>query len=78
MRDQAAVAAACRRDADRIIVTRDRGQLMREDERDSRVGTEASIYRPPRPRPTGSAGCSSATGIADECVQQNTRAAPQR
>ena len=44
MRDQAAVAAACRRDADRIIVTRDRGQLMREDERDSRIGSQASIY----------------------------------
>jgi hypothetical protein len=44
VRDRAAVAEACRRDADCIVLYRDRGQLMREDERDARVGTDASIY----------------------------------
>ena len=43
-RDRAAVAEACRRDADRVVLYRDRGQLMREDERDARIGTDSSIY----------------------------------
>ena len=44
VRDRAALAEACRRDADRVVLYRDRGQLMREDERDARIGTDASIY----------------------------------
>jgi hypothetical protein len=43
-RDRAAVTEACRRDADRVVLYRDRGQLMREDERDARIGTDSSIY----------------------------------
>jgi hypothetical protein len=37
VRDEAAVAEACRRDIDRVISTRDRGQLMREDEAGNRA-----------------------------------------
>lgn len=44
VRDRAALAEACRRDADRVVLYRDRGQLMREDERDARIGTDSSIY----------------------------------
>ena len=44
VRDRAALVESCRRDADRIVLYRDRGQLMREDERDARIGTDASIY----------------------------------
>ena len=76
-RDQAAVAAACRRDADRIIVTRDRGQLMREDERDSRIGSQASIYSQ-RAETDRLGRLFERDRLADQCVQENTRAAPQR
>ncbi|MFC7474913.1 hypothetical protein ACFQS7_11145 [Dankookia sp. GCM10030260] len=77
VRDQAAVASACRRDADRIIVTRDRGQLMREDERDSRVGSQASIYSQ-RAETDRLGRLFERDRLADQCVQENTRAAPQR
>ena len=75
--DQAAVVAACRRDADRIVTTRDRGQLMREDERDSRVGSQASIYSQ-RAETDRLGRLFERDRLADQCVQENTRAAPQR
>ncbi|MEN0072843.1 MAG: hypothetical protein AAGC69_00570 [Paracraurococcus sp.] len=77
MQDQAAVAAACRRDADRIIVTRDRSQLMREDERDSRVGSQASIYSQ-RAETDRLGRLFERDRLADQCVQENTRTPPQR
>ena len=77
VRDQAAVASACRRDADRIIVTRDRGQLMREDERDSRVGSQASIYSQ-RAETDRLGRLFERDRLADQCVQENSRAAPRR
>lgn len=46
VRDQAAVAEACQRDIDRVISTRDRGQLMREDEAGNRQGSDAMAYSP--------------------------------
>ncbi len=76
-RDRAALAAACRQDADRIVVYRDRGQLMREDERDARIGTESSIYA--RRGETDRLGrIFERDRIAADCVQQNTRSAPRR
>jgi hypothetical protein len=42
-RDQAAVAAACREQAERTILERDRGQLLREDEAAARMGASASL-----------------------------------
>jgi hypothetical protein len=77
VREGAALAAACRQDADRIIQFRDRGQLMREDERDARVGTDSSIYA--RRTETDRLGrLFERDRLAADCVQQNTRAAPQR
>lgn len=77
VREQAALASACRQDADRIVVTRDRGQLMRDDERDARVGTESSIYA--RRTETDRLGrIFERDRIAADCVQQNTRSAPRR
>lgn len=77
VRDQAATAAGCRSEADRVIATRDRGQLMREDERDARVGTDASIYA--RRSETDRLGrLFERDRMAADCVQQNTRTAPQR
>ena len=46
VRDQAAVAEACQRDIDRVISTRDRGQLMREDEAANRMGSSGMAYSP--------------------------------
>lgn len=43
-RAQAATAAACREQADRVIARQDRGQLLREDERNARLGTESGSY----------------------------------
>jgi hypothetical protein len=77
VRDQAALAAACRQDADRIITTRDRGQLMREDERDSRIGSQASIYAQ-RTETDRLGRIFERDRIAADCVQENTRTAPQR
>ncbi|MDO9708321.1 hypothetical protein [Paracraurococcus lichenis] len=77
LRDQAAVASACRREADRIITFRDRGQLMREDERDSRLGSQASIFSQ-RAETDRLGRIYERDRLADQCVQENTRAAPQR
>lgn len=43
-RSQAATAAACRAQADRVIARQDRGQLLREDERNARLGAETGSY----------------------------------
>lgn len=77
VRDQAALAAGCRQDADRIVVYRDRGQLMREDERDARIGTDSSIYAR-RTESDRLGRIFERDRIAADCVQQNTRTAPQR
>jgi hypothetical protein len=77
VREGAALAAACRREADRVVLFRDRGQIMREDERDARIGTDSSIYA--RRTETDRLGrIFERDRIAEECVQQNTRAAPQQ
>jgi hypothetical protein len=75
--DQAAVVAACRRDADRIVTLRDRSQLMREDERDSRMGSQASIFSQ-RAETDRLGRIYDRDRIAADCVQQNSRSAPQR
>lgn len=77
VREQAAVAAACRSDADRIITTRDRGQLMREDERDARVGTQGSIYAQ-RGETDRLGRIFERDRIAADCVQQNTQLPPRQ
>lgn len=42
-RDQAAIIAACRQQAERTILERDRPQLLREEEQLARVGASASV-----------------------------------
>ncbi|MBX9702052.1 MAG: hypothetical protein K2X74_21635, partial [Acetobacteraceae bacterium] len=42
-RDQAAVIAACRQQAERTILQRDRGQILREEEQAARVGASTSV-----------------------------------
>lgn len=77
VRDRAALAEACRRDADRVVLYRDRGQLMREDERDARVGTDASIYA--RRIETDRLGRAfERDRMAAECLEQEPRLAPRR
>jgi len=76
-RDAAALAAACRSEADRIIALRDRGQLLREEERDARLGSDASIYdlRVPIDR----LGRQFARDqVMDECILQNQQTTPRR
>ena len=76
-RDRAALAETCRRDADRIVLYRDRGQLMREDERDARIGTDASIYA--RRAETDRLGrVFERDRIAAECLQQGATPPPTR
>jgi hypothetical protein len=75
-RDQAALAAACREQADRIVAQRDRGDLMREEEREARVGASASLYDVRRPIERLSRQFYR-DRVADECVQDNRREAPQ-
>lgn len=69
------IRAACREAADRTITRQDRGQLMREDERDSRLGAETSVL--------SSRAVSDQMGrqfrrdrMAADCERQNQQAAP--
>lgn len=74
VRDRAALAEACRRDADRVVLYRDRGQLMREDERDARIGTDSSIYA--RRIETDRLGrVFERDRIASDCLEQGTQGA---
>ncbi|MCO6415711.1 hypothetical protein JYK14_05900 [Siccirubricoccus sp. KC 17139] len=75
--EQTALANACRQEADRIVATRDRGQLMREDERDSRVGSQTSIFAQ-RAETDRLGRIFERDRIASDCVAQNARSAPQR
>jgi len=77
VRDRAAAAEACRQDADRVVLYRDRGQLMREDERDARVGTDSSIYA--RRTETDRLGrVFERDRIAAECLRQDPGTPPAR
>jgi hypothetical protein len=77
-REQAAVAAACRREADRIIAFRDRGQLMREDERDARLGSDSGPYPLLSMDTRRLSRLYERDRIAEECVRQNTASPPQQ
>ncbi len=75
LQQNVSVRAACREAADRTIARQDRGQLMREDERDSRLGTESSVL--------SSRAVTDQMGrqfrrdrMAADCERQNQYAAP--
>lgn len=77
VREGAALAAACRETADRIVAFRDRGQLMREDATAARIGTDYGF--PAHRLETDRLGrIFERDRIAADCVQENTRTAPQR
>lgn len=65
------IEEACRREAERVVLFRDRGQQMRIDEGENRLGSQASI---PNSRTQGDiAGRSfERDRLARDCVRQST------
>lgn len=77
IRDSAQLAAACRSLADRIVAQRDRSEIMREDERDSRQGTFDSPFQ--FRAPIDQMGRQvERDRIARDCVARNGRGTPER
>lgn len=67
------VVAACRAQAASVITRQDRGQLIREDERNSRLGSETTgslAFRAPIDRLSREYRFEQ---MVDECVRANTR-----
>ncbi len=77
LNDRASLAAACNQQADRVLMQRDRSELMREDERDSRQGTfgSPSTFRAPLDQ---MGRRYERDQIARDCVTRNTRGTPDR
>lgn len=68
-----AVTAACRDQSQRIIARQDRSQLLREDERDNRLGAEATPFT--QRSLTDRLGREfQYERMVNECVRQNTQA----
>ena len=68
-----AVNAACRDQSQRIIARQDRSQLLREDERDNRLGAEATPFT--QRSLTDRMGREfQYERMVNECVRQNTQA----
>jgi len=68
------VVAACRQQAANLLTRQDRGQLIREDERDSRLGSETTgtlAFRAPIDRMSREFRFEQ---MVEECVRANTRA----
>jgi hypothetical protein len=64
-----AVVAACRDEVSRQLVRQDRGQLLREEERDARLGSDVTGARLPID-PLGRS--TQFTRMVDQCVRANT------
>lgn len=64
---QAAALSACRREAERVINYRDRGQLMRSDDQEARVGV--STYLSFRPTADRLAATYERDQLAARCVR---------
>ncbi len=77
IRDQAGLAAACNQQADNTLRQRDRSEIMREDERDSRQGTFSSPYQFRAPLDQMGRRFER-DQIARDCVLRNTRGTPDR
>jgi hypothetical protein len=70
-RQRSAVEEACRREATRVVLYRDRGQTMRIDEAESRVGVQSSI--PTFRGETDRLGQQvERDRLASECIRANT------
>ena len=74
---QASLAAACSQQADRVLVQRDRSEIMREDERDSRQGTFDSPFTLRAPLDQMGRRFER-DQMARDCVLRNTRGTPGR
>ncbi len=73
----ASLAAACNQQADRVLVQRDRSEIMREDERDSRQGTFDSPFQFRAPLDQMGRRFER-DQMARDCVLRNTRGTPDR
>ena len=67
------VVGACREQSLRVIARQDRSQLIREDERDSRLGAEATPFTF-RSQTDRLGRQFQYERMVDECVRQNTQA----
>jgi hypothetical protein len=76
-RDQAALMAACRQQAERIILERDRGQLLREDEQAARIGASSSVADS-RFMTDRLGRVFARDRMAEDCVEANRAPAPRR
>lgn len=69
--DAPTIEAACRREAERVVLFRDRGQQMRIDEGENRLGSQSSI--PSLRAQSDIAGRSfERDRLARDCVRQST------
>ncbi len=64
------VVAACREEVARQLTRQDRGQLLREEERDARLGSDVTGARAPVDQLGRAARFDR---MVDECVRANTR-----
>ncbi|MFL1463762.1 hypothetical protein ACI6QG_16255 [Roseococcus sp. DSY-14] len=71
-----AVVAACREQVTDILRRQDRSQLIREDERDARLGAEATPFTQRAPQDRMGRAFSQQRMI-DDCVRDNTRSRMQ-
>ena len=73
---EASIRAACRAEADRVMANRERGQIMRADEREARIGSlDGSGLR----RPSDSLGERfERDRMVEECVARNRATPPGR
>ncbi len=71
-----AVVAACREEVTSILRRQDRSQLIREDERDARLGAEATPFTQ-RAAQDRLGRAFSQQRMIDDCVRENTRSQMQ-
>lgn len=73
---EASIRAACRAEADRVMANRERGQIMRADEREARIGSlDGSGLR----RPSDSLGERfERDRMIEDCVARNRATPPGR
>ncbi|WP_376091120.1 hypothetical protein ACE7GA_21130 [Roseomonas sp. CCTCC AB2023176] len=74
LRANDATAAACRADAERVVLYRDRGQIMRSDDYNARVGTTS--YLGPRVITDDLARSYDRDRLAAECLRGAREASP--
>lgn len=66
------VVAACREEVTRVLARQDRSQLMREDERDARLGAEATPFTHRATQDRLGRGFQY-DRLVNDCIRENTR-----